>query len=147
MSGDKSPLNLLPSRDTKGNEKRGDRPRSARIDGDILQYVFGPPRHRGPRRGDRPRCFRGPRRGDRHRCFESGESSGEVSLADLFAGKGLTGAHPALSELPDVAQAICRGGWAYTRSELKVRGDKEMTSCSGARSSFFLYPIFLRHCS
>lgn len=43
--------------------------------------------------------------------YESGESSGEVSLADLFAGKDMTGAHPALSELPDIAQAICRGGW------------------------------------
>ena len=43
--------------------------------------------------------------------FESGESSGEVSLADLFAGRDRTGAHPHLSELPDVAQAICRGGW------------------------------------
>ena len=43
--------------------------------------------------------------------FESGESSGEVSLTDLFAGKDPTGAHPALLELPDVAQVICRGGW------------------------------------
>ena len=43
--------------------------------------------------------------------FESGESSGEVSLAELFAGNDPTGAHAALTELPDVAQAICRGGW------------------------------------
>ena len=43
--------------------------------------------------------------------FESGESSGEVSLSDLFAGKDPTGAHPALLELPDIAQVICRGGW------------------------------------
>lgn len=43
--------------------------------------------------------------------FESGESSGEVSLTDLFAGKDPTGAHPALLELPDIAQVICRGGW------------------------------------
>ena len=43
--------------------------------------------------------------------FESGESTGEVSLADLFAGKDPTGAHPALLELPDIAQVICRGGW------------------------------------
>lgn len=43
--------------------------------------------------------------------FESGESSGEVSLAALFAGDDLTGAHPILSELPDIAHVICRGGW------------------------------------
>ena len=43
--------------------------------------------------------------------FESGESSGEVSLTDLFAGRDPTGAHPALLELPDIAQVICRGGW------------------------------------
>ena len=43
--------------------------------------------------------------------FESGESSGEVSLSALFAGEDPTGAHPALLELPDVAQAVCRGGW------------------------------------
>ena len=43
--------------------------------------------------------------------FESGESSGEVSLADLFAGSDPTGAHPAPLELPDIAQVVCRGGW------------------------------------
>ena len=43
--------------------------------------------------------------------FESGESSGEVSLKELFDGKDPTGAHPVLSELPDIAQTICRGGW------------------------------------
>lgn len=43
--------------------------------------------------------------------FESGESSGEVSLAELFVGTDLTGAHPRISELPDIAQVICRGGW------------------------------------
>ena len=43
--------------------------------------------------------------------FESGESSGEVSLASLFAGEDPTGAHPALQELPDIAQLVCRGGW------------------------------------
>ena len=32
--------------------------------------------------------------------FESGESSGEVSLTDLFAGKDPTGAHPALLQSP-----------------------------------------------
>lgn len=43
--------------------------------------------------------------------FESGESSGEVSLGALFDGEDCTGAHPAVSQLPDVATAICRGGW------------------------------------
>ena len=43
--------------------------------------------------------------------FESGESSGEVSLGDLFSGRDPTGAHPLLSELPEIAQAVCRGGW------------------------------------
>ena len=43
--------------------------------------------------------------------FESGESSGEVSLGALFEGKDCTGAHPAISQLPDVATAVCRGGW------------------------------------
>ena len=43
--------------------------------------------------------------------FESGESSGEVSLGALFDGADCTGAHPAVSQLPDVATAICRGGW------------------------------------
>lgn len=45
--------------------------------------------------------------------FESGESSGSVSLADLFAGGNCTGAHPALSDLREVAFALCRGGWPY----------------------------------
>ncbi|MDO5317847.1 MAG: ATP-binding protein [bacterium] len=46
--------------------------------------------------------------------YESGESSGEVSLSGLFRGEDRTGAHPVLSELPDVAQVICRGGWPVT---------------------------------
>lgn len=43
--------------------------------------------------------------------FESGESSGEVSLGALFDGADYTGAHPGISQLPDIAAAICRGGW------------------------------------
>ena len=43
--------------------------------------------------------------------YESGESSGEVSLGDLFDGTDCTGAHPAVSQLPEIADAICRGGW------------------------------------
>jgi len=43
--------------------------------------------------------------------FESGESSGEVSLGSLFDGADCTGAHPALSQLPQIAESICRGGW------------------------------------
>lgn len=43
--------------------------------------------------------------------WESGESSGKVSLAALFDGFDPTGAHPALSDLRDIAAALCRGGW------------------------------------
>ena len=43
--------------------------------------------------------------------YESGESTGEVSLGALFDGADCTGAHPAISQLPDIATAICRGGW------------------------------------
>ena len=43
--------------------------------------------------------------------YESGESSGEVSLGALFDGEDCTGAHPTISRLPDIAMAICRGGW------------------------------------
>ena len=43
--------------------------------------------------------------------YESGESSGEVSLGALFDGVDCTGAHPAVSQLPEIAKAICRGGW------------------------------------
>jgi len=43
--------------------------------------------------------------------YESGESSGEVSLGELFNGTDCTGAHPAVSQLPEIAEAICRGGW------------------------------------
>ena len=42
---------------------------------------------------------------------ESGESSGEVSLGALFDDADCTGAHPAVSQLPEIATAICRGGW------------------------------------
>ena len=43
--------------------------------------------------------------------YESGGSSGEVALGDLFDGTDCTGAHPAVSQLPEIADAICRGGW------------------------------------
>ena len=42
--------------------------------------------------------------------WESGESSGEVSLSDLFAGKDLTGGHNSLT-LEHLAEIVCRGGW------------------------------------
>lgn len=41
--------------------------------------------------------------------FESGESSGEVSLGDMFAGKKISGSDD--HELKDIAFEICRGGW------------------------------------
>lgn len=43
--------------------------------------------------------------------FESGESSGEVSLSELFDGGDFTGARPKLSDLAGIAFAACRGGW------------------------------------
>ena len=45
--------------------------------------------------------------------WESGESTGEVSLADLFAEKGFEGGTSRLT-LEDVAFACCRGGWPVT---------------------------------
>lgn len=42
--------------------------------------------------------------------WESGESSGEVSLKDLLAGKDPTGGASRLT-LEDVAELVCRGGW------------------------------------
>ena len=42
--------------------------------------------------------------------WESGESTGEVSVASLFAGEDVTGAKSDL-ELDDVCELICRGGW------------------------------------
>lgn len=42
--------------------------------------------------------------------YESGESSGEISLADIFAGKkGMTGSNA--HSLQHVAYLTCRGGW------------------------------------
>ena len=43
--------------------------------------------------------------------WESGESSGEVSLKKLFANDGFEIAPSKGLELPDVAFAVCRGGW------------------------------------
>jgi predicted AAA+ superfamily ATPase len=41
--------------------------------------------------------------------FESGESTGEVALADLFRRTEITGR--GLGDLRDLARAVCRGGW------------------------------------
>ncbi len=41
--------------------------------------------------------------------YESKESSGEVSLSDLFEGKEIAGTDD--TKLEDIAFAICRGGW------------------------------------
>lgn len=45
--------------------------------------------------------------------WESGESTGEVSVAKLFAGEDVTGAKSDL-ELEDVCELVCRGGWPGT---------------------------------
>lgn len=42
--------------------------------------------------------------------WESGESTGEVSLKDLFAGKDPSGATNKLA-LENIAEIVCRGGW------------------------------------
>ena len=42
--------------------------------------------------------------------WESGDSTGEVSLGDLFSGKNPTGATNRL-KLEDLAELVCRGGW------------------------------------
>ena len=42
--------------------------------------------------------------------FESGDSSGEVSLADLLAGTPCSATRPAAG-LRDIAAMLCRGGW------------------------------------
>jgi predicted AAA+ superfamily ATPase len=52
--------------------------------------------------------------------WESGESSGEASLAALFAGQDVTGAKAAISGLDEIAFSLCRGGWPYA-CELKGR--------------------------
>lgn len=43
--------------------------------------------------------------------WESGESSGEVSLGELFGGNGLTTASGVNFTLEDLAFVCCRGGW------------------------------------
>ena len=45
--------------------------------------------------------------------WESGESSGEASLGELFAGRDVTGARSAVSDLERIAYILCRGGWPY----------------------------------
>lgn len=43
--------------------------------------------------------------------WESGESSGEVSLAELFKGVDITGAVSKDPDLEKIAFSLCRGGW------------------------------------
>lgn len=43
--------------------------------------------------------------------WESGESSGEVSLRSLFTDAGFRAAASKGLDLPDIAFAVCRGGW------------------------------------
>ena len=45
--------------------------------------------------------------------WESQESSGEASLARLFAGEDVTGAKSACPDLEQLAFLLCRGGWPY----------------------------------
>lgn len=45
--------------------------------------------------------------------WESQESSGEASLARLFAGEDVTGANSACPDLEQLAFLLCRGGWPY----------------------------------
>ena len=45
--------------------------------------------------------------------WESCESSGEVSLAKLFAGEDPTGAAAKESDIENVAFMLCRGGWPF----------------------------------
>lgn len=52
--------------------------------------------------------------------FESKESNGSVSLERLFAGETDVVAESTLT-IPDLAQAICRGGWP----EAVVNGDSD----------------------
>ena len=43
--------------------------------------------------------------------WESGESSGEVSLGELFSGNGVTTASGINLALDDLAYVCCREGW------------------------------------
>ena len=45
--------------------------------------------------------------------WESQESSGEASLANLFAGGDITGAKSACPDLEQIAFLLCRGGWPF----------------------------------
>ena len=45
--------------------------------------------------------------------WESQESSGEASLAKLFAGGDITGARSACPDLEQTAFLLCRGGWPF----------------------------------
>ena len=61
--------------------------------------------------------------------WESGESSGEVSLAELFQGRDPTGARNALT-LERLSELVCRGGWPAAvglRGRLTTAAAKEYT--------------------
>ena len=48
--------------------------------------------------------------------WESGDSSGSVSLAVLFAGEEPSGEQSAVASLEEIAFLSCRGGWPYVSS-------------------------------
>ncbi len=48
--------------------------------------------------------------------WESGDSSGSVSLAVLFAGEKPSGEQSAVASLEEIAFLSCRGGWPYVSS-------------------------------
>jgi len=51
--------------------------------------------------------------------YEAGAGNGDVSLASLLAGEKTEAVDPGL-ELPDVAEALCRGGWpGFPRLEIE----------------------------
>ncbi len=58
--------------------------------------------------------------------YESGESTGEISLEDIFMGKDISGVSKL--KLEDIASAIVRGGWPASievKSDSKYRFSKE----------------------
>lgn len=68
--------------------------------------------------------------------LESGESSGEVSLTELFDNKGISGAENSDFSLEEVAYLICRGGWPHL-----VGFDKEdaLDAISDYYESLFMF--------
>ena len=65
--------------------------------------------------------------------WESGESSGTVSLGDLFAGRPLGPGKAIERSLSDVAYLICRGGWPQIAAERRC----EFRFCTQPRSNRF----------